>query len=56
MREKIECPTKDKTEIGLQVIVGLENTLEWMRSQFNGLRLDVGMKVQQQRSAASATH
>ena len=43
MPEKMERPLGDKTSVGLEVVSGLERTLEWMRSQFDGFRTDVGL-------------
>jgi capsule polysaccharide export protein KpsE/RkpR len=41
MVQNIDRSMADETKVGQEVVTGLENTLAWIRSQFDMLRSDV---------------
>jgi len=54
MTENIDRPTE--SEVGRELVSGLESTLEWIKSQFSVFRADVDVERLPKTHAAAADH
>ena len=53
MSQNVERPIVDNSDIGLEVVDGLEHTLAWIKIQFDEFRYDVDGRPNSKSASAS---
>ena len=56
MSQNVERPIMDNSDIGLEVVDGLEHTLAWIKTQFDEFRYDVGDERPLSKAASASFH
>jgi len=56
MSQPVNRPIKEKSEIGQEVVDGLENTLAWIKHQFDDFRTEVSMNRPVVRAISASSH